>query len=717
LRVQGRSSMSAGFSFEATAVSREDQTQELVDALKKTFKYVDDGLVYTSNTEAAQLANSLEKGGNITLIPAPLEKGGYPSSDMLRTLVPEIGIALQRTDMAYFLWKFPTLYYSKEELQRWVWNDRPPQMLRDEDQPHPPFLPAYEVAPLWAFILRKLSRWRMAFGLINNRPVYASARANMYPLKYMRVVLQQNKKSHLINRKGEKVLEHLPASLAHLYRLLGVKDFEYITSRIDVENDLKGMYLGSAAGPNKGQVREVRTSTSKIHVSPSGKKFEMHSFDLDVFLRLIRDGRDIPVYWVITPKDEMFFTFDKQYADDKWQKFQDKCRVFVIPSSNFVILERLVSKIRMLKERGPCIRIGHRWSRGGMDSIAKCLGISIANCFKNILCDGDIDKFDMRVKAFFVNLYYSSSLAYEVPGSEDYEIKKKIIKQIIKAIVARITQLFGELWCIQRGGVPSGCYNTSHMDSWVMALYFCLFCVWQIFNAPKNHQAQLEEEFIKIVKLIVYGDDHVYNKGEGLGSTYFSTTLFAKFLEEMFEVELRDHRDGVPFCSTEFEGWLVGLPGMVFLKHYAVVNKNKGEGQSSFVPFRETRDYICRAAWGREPKDRDIMDVMLSVLGHVYGTHGSNYDAYKSLMFFYRELLRFVPPSYTHNQSADEMIQRVDRTDIRKMRQHGITTDDLRTGFPTWENLQSRNVYDASYQDITVQLNDLDDEIEHDLGW
>jgi len=321
------------------------------------------------------------------------------------------------------------------------------------------------------------------------------------------------------------------------------------------------------------------------------------------------------------------------------------------------------------------------------------------------------------LRLFFVNLYYSSSLAYEIPGSEDYEIKKKIIKQIIKAIVARITQLFGELWCIQRGGVPSGCYNTSHMDSWVMALYFCLFCVWQIFNAPKNHQAQLEEEFIKIVKLIVYGDDHVYNKGEGLGSTYFSTTLFAKFLEEMFEVELRDHRDGVPFCSTEFEGWLVGLPGMVFLKHYAVVNKNKEEGQSSFVPFRETRDYICRAAWGREPKDRDIMDVMLSVLGHVYGTHGSNYDAYKSLMFFYRELLRFVPPSYTHNQSADEMIQRVDRTDIRKMRQHGITTDDLRTGFPTWENLQARNVYDASYQDITVQLNDLDDEIEHDLGW
>jgi len=432
-------------------------------------------------------------------------------------------------------------------------------------------------------------------------------------------------------------------------------------------------------------------------------------------LRLVREGKDIPVYWVITPKSEIFYTFDKQYSDDKWQKFKDKCRVFVIPSSSFVLLERLVSKIRMLKERGPCIRIGHKWSRGGMDAIAECLGIGLENCFEALLCDGDVDKFDMRVKGFFVNLYYSSMLIHEDPRSEDYELKKRIIQQLIKSIIARVTQLFGSAWCIQRGGVPSGCYNTSHMDSWVMALYFCLFCVDQILKAPKEHKEQLERDFIDLVKLIVYGDDHVYNKGKGLSAAYFSAKLFAVFLQDCFDVELRDVRDGVPFCSRQHCGWIIGEPGMIFLRHYALINRNKSKGQAKFLPFRETREYIARAVWGREPKNRDIVDTMLSVLGHTYGTHGSNHDAYVSLRLFYGNLQKRIVGD--GSIPAQDLVDRVDLHDIRKMRQHGITVDDLRIGFPTWANLQKRNVYDRTYQDITVDFDDIDDLCDFDAGF
>lgn len=726
LQVKGLSHMTMGFTFESTEGSRSEQTQQLIQALKATMKCTESGIEVVQDSEIAQLSNLLEKDGNIKLIPNPIDKGGFPSSDMLLGLVPEISDALKDADQEYFELRFPFVTATRDELSRWVWFDGPSRILvravsPTEENPGPlqdceGGAHTYDVPPLWATIFRRESRWRQAFGKINNRPVYTYAKADLYPLKYLYVVLQQNKKSHLINDKGKTVLKNIVPALSHLYRMLGVRVFETIRSRISVEDDLHGMYLGSAAGANKGQVREIRTGTMKVSVSPYGKKYEMHGFDLDVFLRLIREGKDIPVYWVITPKGEIFYTFDKQWCDIKWQKFKDKCRVFVIPSSNFVVLERLVSKIRMLKERGPCIRIGHKWSRGGMDSIAECLGIDLTNCLDSLLCDGDVDKFDMRVKAYFVNLYYSSMLVHEDPRSEDYELKKKIIKQLIKAIVARITQLFGDAWCIQRGGVPSGCYNTSHMDSWVMVLYFCLFCVHQILQAPLEHKVQLEEEFIKIVKLIVYGDDHVYNKGKGLGATYFSAKLFAKFLEEYFDVELRDIRDGIPFCSREYCGWLVGDPGMIFLRHFAVINRNKGHGQAKFLPFRETREYIARAVWGREPKNRDILDTMLSVLGHVYGTHGSNRDAYISLRLFYKHLNKRVTGS-GFDMSADELIDRLDRHDIRKMRQHGILIEDLRAGFPTWENLQKRNVYDRSYQDLTVELDDIDDVSEYDAGF
>jgi len=706
-------------------------------------RQTDYGIEVCSNTEVAQLSNSLEKGGNIKLIPDPINKGGFPSSEMLMGLVPEISEALKRTDMIIFKKDYPFVTPLRSELERWVWDNNPPRLLFTTwnhpetssgwetskiDSPQGDSFPqkegpsekvdTYEIPPLWALILRKVSPWRMAFGLINGRPIHVTARAELYPLKYMKVVLQQNKTTHLVNEKGRAVLRNLTPALAHLYRMIGVESFEQIVSHIDVENDLMGMYLGSASGANHGQVREIRTGNAKkVLVSPHGKKFEMHGFDLDVFLKLVREGKDIPVYWVISPKSEIFYSFDKQWCDLKWQKFCDKCRVFVIPSSNFVILERLVSKVRMLRERGPCIRIGHRWSFGGMDEIAKCLGIGLANCFESLLCDGDIDKFDMRVKAFFMNLYYSAGMVHEKPGSEDYELKKQIIKKIIKAIIARVTQLFGEAWCIQRGGMPSGCFNTSHADSWIMALYFVLFCVWQILNAPEEHKVLLEEEFIKYVRLIVYGDDHVYNKGTGLAATYFSTPLFAKFLEECFEVELRDHRNGVPFCSREWNGWLIGDPGMVFLRHYSVINPYRNDpklpGQANFLPYRETREYVCRAVWGREPKERDILDTMLSVLGHVYGTHGSNRNAYNVLKAFYGQLLRYTGKS-AGSVAADELVNRVDRNDLRKMRQHGMTMEDIRTGFPKWSTLVKRNVYDQAYQNTIVDFDDNEDVVDID---
>jgi len=107
---------------------------------------------------------------------------------------------------------------------------------------------------------------------------------------------------------------------------------------------------------------------------------------------------------------------------------------------------------------------------------------------------------------------------------------------------------------------------------------------------------------------------------------------------------------------------------------------------------------------------------MLSILGHTYGTHGSNRDAYVSLRLFYGNLnKRIVGPG--SNVSAEELVDRVDRHDIRKMRQHGITVEDLRSGFPTWSNLQKRNIYDRAYQDITVDFDDIDDLCDFDAGF
>jgi len=348
-----------------------------------------------------------------------------------------------------------------------------------------------------------------------------------------------------------------------------------------------------------------------------------------------------------------------------------------------------------------------------MDTAARCLLIDISSCWDPVICQADVDAFDMSAYSVMVNLYFSYTLVHEDPTTPDFELKKRIIRVLIKNIVARLTHFFGQIWVIQRGGVPSGCFDTSHMDSWIMLMYFCLFCVYQTITAPIEHRVDLERQFILMIRIMVYGDDHNWNKGKlgSLAYTYFGCEQFAKFMFDKFGVVLRDRRDGIPFCSTHANGWLI-KPGSVFLKHYAVLNRNKRIGQSVFLPYRETREYFARAIWGRVPKLRDLLDILLSVLGHVYGTHGSNYDAYKSLKFLYEALLRRIPRGI---ETIGDALDRFDRTDIKKLRQHGISVDDIKSGFPNWDNLQSRNIYDAEYQNTTRGI---DEEMsEWDGAW
>lgn len=82
-------------------------------------------------------------------------------------------------------------------------------------------------------------------------------------------------------------------------------------------------------------------------------------------------GKRPTVNWVTPPKNEVFYAFDKQMDDEKWYVFVNKLRVFNIPSAVFIYLERMASLVRHIRERGRVIRIGHRWPRGGGDTIAR----------------------------------------------------------------------------------------------------------------------------------------------------------------------------------------------------------------------------------------------------------------------------------------------------------------------------------------------------------
>jgi len=195
--------------------------------------------------------------------------------------------------------------------------------------------------------------------------------------------------------------------------------------------------------------------------------------------------------------------------------------------------------------------------------------------------------------------------------------------------------------------------------------------------------------------LACYGDDQVYCKGRRPEAEVFNIIRFSEFLSRYFGVVMRDLESGQPFCSVAANGYML-RPGQVFLKHYAVRNPYYYEtNQPNFLPYRTTFDYIVKAAWGREVKARDSFDVVLSIIGHAYGTYAANRDAWISLRLFYEELL--IGLGTGHDSVMKEVRSRVETADLKKFRQMGVTDSELMNGFPTWRTLISRNLKDDGY--------------------
>jgi len=317
--------------------------------------------------------------------------------------------------------------------------------------------------------------------------------------------------------------------LDHLYRILKVDLSRKEPFKLSM-HPIQDMYLGASSGLNFApKVKEIQ-APYLVKVSMRGKKIDFFEQDMLAILNFVRTGVEPAIYWSLPPKVENFFDFSKQLNDEDYEKWINKLRIFNIPSSIYIYLERMVSYLRHLKERGQVIKVGHKWSRGGADSIARALGINLLNCWKKILVEGDAKNFDQSVRDLFVNLYFSTMGVHFDRNSIDYPAFEKICKFLLKNMLDRVTQLFGDLWGVIHGGVPSGAYNTSHMDSWIMALYFCLFMVFQVMTAPPELREELELHMLVQLLIVVYGDDHLYNKGEGPPSLFFFLELFLRSL-------------------------------------------------------------------------------------------------------------------------------------------------------------------------------------------
>jgi hypothetical protein len=723
ITVTGKHATTSGFSHVSDTGDFNKRLTDCAVQISSSYVIQDDVPVFAQKcAETEYIKLCLQK--NLAIKPVgkiPGFKGSWPQSRELPLVDSRVRNSLMRTDIKYFKKWAPGQRIDWYVLSKTAWKTFPTRDVKcvssrikregQEDKIINTWVPSTDpmigeiietgksedIPSLGAIILRKFSNYHQTLGTYKGRPYVVSAMSSLYDHKYSDSILNMNRPTHKPPEPFKNIVGLIQPAMDLLYHKMKIKTFNKTEGKFTFI-DLKDMYLGASNGINLGEYFEIFTDTMEhpIIVSAKGKKCDTFLSDVEAILEFLRTGDKPLIHWNVTAKNENFFSWAKQASDVDWEAWKKKVRLFIIPSSVFILMERMVSRVRVMKERGWVISVGHAHSRGGADKIARMLGIDLMNCLKPIIEEGDAKNFDQTVLEYFVNLYYSTMLIHEDPNTPDYAIKKELVRVLIEDMIARLTRIFGDVFAFVRGQVPSGCWNTSHMDSWIMAMYFMLFGVHQIEQAPEEDKEGMEDHLYNIIMIIVYGDDHLWNKGESKYSAYFGAHQFADFCKTYFRVEIRDIVTGATFVSDVSIGWIIRR-GATFLKHQFIINPVKGDGQCQFLPFRESREFMIRAVWGRETKQRDCLDVLMSVIGHAYGTYASNRDAYDRLFFLYESLLEEM--NLPVGVVLADVVRRIGYDDMKKLRQVGINSDELLRGFPTWETLVEKNKIDWAYQD------------------
>jgi len=558
------------------------------------------------------------------------------------------------------------------------------------------------VPSLKTMCLRVASTTFQCFGLTNGRPHVISAMSDLYTdHKLTKAVLNMVRPTLHDRPLPSNLYEEEVAR--HFYRMSGI-DFNRKEKVVFALTTLINMYLGSSNGRNRGAKFKRKYDEFTLVVRPKGKKIETFEQDLAALINMLRTGEIPAVYWSVTPKNERYYSWSKQYDDKAYAAWCAKLRLFIIPSSINILMEKLVSVPRMRREHGRVIRVGHRWPFGGGDTLANCLGVTDPFCPS--LVAGDFQNFDLSVLAAELRDYWGGCPAYYDPNDEWFEILVAFCDVLAAHSDARMTNVIGALWAIFTGSVASGKYNTSHANSVVSSKEVIRFMLYQIHNAPKELRSKLFSAFVAYVKIVVYGDDHIYNKSTcPVASQYFSGQNFKNWCARFRGKTIRDMKDGISFCSRVLNGYIVE-EGVTFLKHYFIENPYYGDkfypGQCKYLPFRETREYMIRCVFSSEVKKREPLDVLLSIIGQVYATYASNRDAYDRLYALYATII--AGEGFTVESLQTELARRAEDKTMKKMRQMGLTIDIISNGFPSWDTLVKRNKYDPLYQDISHEF-------------
>jgi len=513
-----------------------------------------------------------------------------------------------------------------------------------------------------------------------------------------------------IGRAGFSVISKLVPQALRMVDMLLDRKSKYGTVPFRYDPSMLAGFvtkLASSAGIRPGVNKPVQINGQTVKETHQGKKldqFVYYALQFDEFVHYVKqngvkdyDKNDLfEFYCVMRLKDEMKFAWPMTH--DQCVSLLRKCREFFIPNMMQQFLSKLLMTPRQLIERGDVIKIGHKWNYGGAQRTAEYL-----HAFSENMCwnTGDFIKLDKSIRDWVLSLYIATGKKYFYCHTDDM---KKLMDDLFiilsEHINVKLVNHIRGAWTLMLAMMYSGGFETSHGDSWCVLFAFCLYLSYVIANFP-DRAARIRVCFEKgLIRIIVYGDDHVWCCPVRL-SDILNERGFADFVKQFLGMEIRDAECLKNFFSTVFPNGELRTKGVVFLKRYFICERLvKKPGYPCVYPFKPTHQTAMKL-FCNQTNDEYVYP--LKAIGQAMDTLGTNPVAYEICRRFYNYYLKVLPGSPQEIVAQAFRSMNADQV-LGYLKKCGITRDELENGFPSREFLLSKHFIDDEKNTNVVNM-------------
>jgi hypothetical protein len=440
---------------------------------------------------------------------------------------------------------------------------------------------------------------------------------------------------------------------------------------------------------------------NKKHCSKAEAEYAMKKFLIQA-LAAMRADPSLSAYdalgqvvTTVTTKFEVFNKFTKGaytpgispgVVDQAGMGFPYKVRFFNITQILVYMVNLLVDAFRHHVELEG-IMIGLCWEKGGADWFVRYHNLPQAV----YVAEADVDGLDVSIKLPFLAIYKSFSLAYVKKSISDIGLWKRLHAWLVSNLCVKLVPISDNDWAWFMGKMPSGDWDTSHGDSWIMRLFWCMFMAYQCKKFPLLADQIKADWIVRRICFPVYGDDHIIVICSSSLVPILNMKEFSKYLLEVLDIKLRDAREyfgvGAWMCIPDsgFTGRMKRT-GVKFL-------------QRQFYYYKEWDQYVCvRDSTSVMHKllfnnnRTDYLDVAAGALGIAFDSMGTNTFIYEFARFMYAYVssvfVKTDPMQYDNQVFLHLM---TNKNFSNKLRQRlGINFKTILPGFPTQESLFER---------------------------